>query len=148
MNKTENDFEILKRIMKLQKQSEKELLKIWHTMFDENPEIKSRKYMVAKLAYKIQELTYGGLDAETENKIRNCAKEVTKEKTVTVKKTRKFSPMIGTKITKEHGGKIHEVLVVNDGFSYEGTVYTSLSAIATKITGTRWNGLKFFGVKK
>ena len=148
MNKTENDFEILKRIMKLQKQSEKELLKIWHTMFDENPEIKSRKYMVAKLAYKIQELAYGGLDAETENKIRNCAKEVTKEKTVTAKKTRKFSPMIGTKITKEHGGKIHEVLVVNDGFSYEGTVYTSLSAIATKITGTRWNGLKFFGVKK
>jgi hypothetical protein len=148
MNKTENDFEILKRIMKLQKQSEKELLKIWHTMFDENPEIKSRKYMVAKLAYKIQELAYGGLDIETENKIRNCAKEVTKEKTVASKKTRKFSPMIDTKISKEHGGKIHEVLVVNDGFSYEGTVYKSLSAIATKITGTRWNGLKFFGVKK
>lgn len=148
MNKTENDFEILKRIMKLQEQSEKELLKIWHTMFDENPEIKSRKYMIAKLAYKIQELAYGGVDDETENKIRNCAKEVTKGKTVTAKKTRKFSPMIGTKITKEHGGKIHEVLVVNDGFSYEGTVYTSLSAIATKITGTRWNGLKFFGVKK
>ena len=64
------------------------------------------------------------------------------------KKTRKFSPIIGTKITKKYGDKIHEVLVVNDGFSYEGTVYTSLSAIATKIMGTRWNGLKFFGVKK
>ena len=40
MNKIENDFDILKRIMKLQKQSEKELLKIWHTMFEENSEIK------------------------------------------------------------------------------------------------------------
>ena len=80
MNKTENDFEILKRIMKLQKQSEKELIKIWHTMFDENPEIKSRKYMIAKLAYKIQELAYGGLDVETENKIRNCVKKVTKKR--------------------------------------------------------------------
>ena len=117
-------------------------------MFDENPEIMSRKYMITKLSCKIRELAYGGLDVEAKNKIRNCAKEVTKEKTVTAKKTRKFSPIIGTKITKEHGDKIHEVLVVNDGFSYEGTVYTSLSAIATKITGTRWNGLKFFGVKK
>ena len=117
-------------------------------MFDENPEIMSRKYMIAKIAYKIQELAYGGLDDETENKIRNCAKEVTKEKTVTAKKMRKFSPLIGTKITKEYRDKIHEVLVVNDGFSYEGTVYKSLSAIATKIAGTKWNGLKFFNVSK
>jgi hypothetical protein len=39
-------------------------------------------------------------------------------------------------------------MVVNEGFSYEGTVYKSLSAIATKIAGTKWNGLKFFGVSK
>ena len=148
MKRAEDDFEILKRITNLQKQSEKELLKVWRTMFEGDPEIMSRKYMIAKIAYKIQELAYGGLDAETENKIRNCAKEVTKEKTVTAKKTRKFSPLIGTKITKEYRDKIHEVLVVNDGFSYEGTVYTSLSAIATKIAGTKWNGLKFFNVSK
>ena len=148
INRAEDDFEILKRITKLQKQSEKELLKVWRTMFEGDPEIVSRKYMIAKIAYKIQELAYGGLDAETENKIRNCAKEVTKEKTVTTKKTRKFSPLIGTKITKEYRDKIHEVMVVNEGFSYEGTVYKSLPAIATKIAGTKWNGLKFFGVSK
>ena len=99
MKRAEDDFEILKRITKLQKQSERELLKVWRTMFEGDPEIMSRKYMIAKIAYKIQELAYGGLDAETENKIRNCAKEVTKEKTVTAKKTRKFSPL-GIKFTK------------------------------------------------
>ena len=43
--------------------------------------------------------------------------------------------------------QVHEVLVINDGFSYYGETYKSLSAIATKITGTKWNGLKFFGVQ-
>lgn len=143
MSDTKDDFEILKRITKLQKQSEKELLKVWRTMFEGDPEIMSRKYMIGKLAYKIQELAYGGLDAETENKIKNCAKE----KTVTAKKSQKFSPMVGTKITKKYNDQMLEVMVVNDGFSFEGTVYKSLSAIATQITGTKWNGLKFFGVK-
>ena len=147
MGDTKDDFEILKRITKLQKQSEKELLKVWRTMFEGDPEIMSRKYMIGKLAYKIQELAYGGLDAETENKIKNCAKEVAKEKTVTAKKSQKFSPMVGTKITKKYNDRMLEVMVVNDGFSYEGTVYKSLSAIATQITGTKWNGLKFFNVK-
>ena len=147
MSDTKDDFEILKRITKLQKQSEKELLKVWRTMFEGDPEIMSRKYMIGKLAYKIQELAYGGLDAETENKIKNCAKEVAKEKTVTAKKSQKFSPMVGTKITKKYNDQMLEVMVVNDGFSYEGTVYKSLSAIANKITGTKWNGLKFFNVK-
>ena len=53
MNQAENDFEILKRITNLQKQSEKELLKVWRTMFEGDPEIVSRKYMIAKIAYKI-----------------------------------------------------------------------------------------------
>lgn len=147
MRSTGDDFSVLKRITKLQNMSLKELEEIWRTMFDASPEILSRKYIIAKLAYKIQEQVYGDLDEETENKIRNCAKEVTKEKTVTAKKTRKFSPMIGTKIVKEYREKIHEIMVVNEGFSYEGAVYKSLSAIATKIAGTKWNGLKFFGVK-
>ena len=147
MSIIKDDFDVLKRIMKLQKQSEKELLKIWRTMFDGAPEFMSKKYMIGKLAYKIQELAYGGLDAETENKIKNCAKEVTKEKTAAAKKSHKFSPIVGTKITKKYNDKILEVMVVNDGFSYEGSVYKSLSAIATQITGTKWNGLKFFNVK-
>ena len=66
--------------------------------------------------------------------------------TMTAKKSHKFSPMIGTKITKKYNDQMIEIVVVNNGFAYDGEVYKSLSAIATKITGTKWNGLKFFGV--
>ena len=145
--KVYDDFDVIKRITKLQSQTEKELRKVWYSMFDREPEIMSRKYMIAKLAYRIQELAYGGLDAETENKIKACAKATTREKTTTAKKSHKFSPMIGTKITKKYNDQMIEIMVVNNGFAYDGEVYKSLSAIATKITGTKWNGLKFFGVQ-
>lgn len=117
-------------------------------MFDLEPEIMSRKYMISKLAYKMQELVYGSLDADTEAKIKACANETCRKQTLSSKKHAKFNPLVGTKIIKKHGEKIYEVLVVNDGFAFEGIVYKSLSAIATKITGTKWNGLKFFNVAK
>ena len=99
--------------------------------------------MIAKIAYRIQELAYGGVDEATKSKIQAAAREIKRPKAGNRKR---FNPMIGTKIMKEYKGKMIEVLVVNDGFSYSGEVYKSLSSIATKITGTKWNGLKFFGV--
>ena len=98
--------------------------------------------MVAKIAYKIQELAYGGVDPVTEEKIREQAKKTSLKN----KKKKKFQPQIGTKMIKEYHDKTYEVLVVVNGFAYEDEVFKSLSAIANKITGTRWNGLKFFGV--
>jgi hypothetical protein len=61
---------------------------------------------------------------------------------------KKYKPLIGAKIVKEYRDKTHEIIVVDGGFSYEGEVFKSLSAIATKITGTKWNGLVFFGIKE
>jgi hypothetical protein len=113
-------------------------------MFDHPPAVTSKQHMISKLAYRIQELVYGGIDEDTEKKIQACAKEVSRPKKIL---NRKFCPMIGTKIVKEYKDQIHEILVVNDGFAYAGTVYSSLSAIATKITGTKWNGIKFFNLK-
>lgn len=142
-----NDLSIIKQVMQLQDMNIRELTKTWHTLFDHEPDVASQRYMIEKLAYRIQELAYGGLDTETDGKIKSCAKEITKKNAAPVsKKSHKFCPMIGTKIVKEYKGKTHEVMVVNDGFSYDGMVFRSLSAIATKIAGTKWNGLKFFGV--
>ena len=149
MNETKENLSVVKRIIKLQEMPLKDLTKMWRTMFDYEPEIESRKYIIAKIAYKIQEQIYGRLDEETENKIKACSKEVTRKCAKVVssdKKSQKFSPMIGSKIVKEYRDKVHEVIVVKEGFSYEGLVYKSLSAIAMKITGTKWNGLKFFDV--
>ena len=144
----QDDICTISYIMKLQKQSERELRTIWRIMFDNEPEIISRKYMIGRLAHKIQELAHGnGIDPEIENKIKACAKKLTREKTIASKKEHKFNPIAGAKIVKEYKGNVYEIMVVEDGFSYAGIVYKSLSAIATKITGTKWNGLKFFGVK-
>jgi hypothetical protein len=54
--------------------------------------------------------------------------------------------MIGTRIVKEYRGKMHEVTVVSDEFAYSGAIFSSLSAVAQKITGTKWNGIKFFNL--
>jgi hypothetical protein len=137
------DLNILKQIISLQDKKLSELKALWEKMFDHVPAVSSREYMIAKIAYRIQELAYGGVDEVTKDKIQAAAKEIKNPKAV---HSKKFRPMTGTKIMKEYKGNIIEILVVSDGFSYAGEVYKSLSSIATKITGTKWNGLKFFGI--
>ncbi|MDR1375515.1 MAG: DUF2924 domain-containing protein [Holosporaceae bacterium] len=137
------DLKIVRQIMSLQDKKLPELKALWEKMFDHPPAISSKEYMIAKIAYRIQELAYGGVDEATKDKIQAAAREIKRPKAVCSKK---FRPMIGTKIMKEYKGNVIEVLVVPDGFSYAGEIYKSLSSIATRITGTKWNGLKFFGV--
>ena len=139
---TKNDLSIIKQIVALKSMDENSLRNMWDKFFDYKPEVDSRQHMVAKIAYKIQEQVYGGVDPVTESKIREKAKKTSLKN----QKKKKFQPQVGTKIVKEYHDKTHEVLVVEDGFAYEGAIFKSLSAIANKITGTKWNGLKFFGV--
>lgn len=141
-----NNLEIIKKVMLLQTMKTADLERMWGKFYDHPPEISSRQHMTAKIAYKLQELAYGGVDETTETKIKACAKKVQTPLDKS-KKTKKYKPMIGSKIVKEYNGALIEVLVVQDGFAYNGEVFKSLSAVARKITGTNWNGLRFFGVK-
>ena len=59
-----------------------------------------------------------------------------------------YRPKTGTRYVREHNGKLHEVTVLDDGFEYEGENYRSLTEIATAITGTKWSGPAFFGLKR
>ena len=63
------------------------------------------------------------------------------------KRTRRKKPMPGTRLLREWGGATHEVTVTDQGYVYRGTIYRSLSGVAEFITGTRWSGPKFFGLK-
>jgi hypothetical protein len=56
-------------------------------------------------------------------------------------------PLPGTRLLREYAGVEHAITVLRDGFEWEGRPYRSLSAIARAITGTRWNGWTFFGLK-
>ena len=57
-------------------------------------------------------------------------------------------PKTGTRYVREHNGKLHEVTVLDDAFEYEGQGYRSLTEIAKAITGTKWSGPVFFGLKR
>ena len=63
------------------------------------------------------------------------------------RKKERDRPIAGTRLVREWKGVEHCVTVREDGFEYQGRPYQSLSAVARAITGTRWNGLQFFGVK-
>ena len=79
----------------------------------------------------------------------NCLVEnYEKTKTVNVKKIKKFNVAIGTKFIREFKGGKYEVVTVDGGFNFNGKLYKTLSAVANIITGTHWNGKKFFGVYK
>jgi hypothetical protein len=140
---SEQDLKLIRQIMELQNKKTAELKALWDKMFDRPPAVSSREHMISKLAYRIQELAYGGIDEVTANKIQTAAKKIKNPKN---QQSGKFNPMVGTKIVKDYKGKLIEVFVVDGGFAYAGEIYKSLSSIATKITGTKWNGLKFFNV--
>jgi hypothetical protein len=118
----------------------------WRDLFEREPPLYNRRYLESRLAYRIQELAYGGLKPETIERLEALADELDGKKG---RRNRQVEsrPIAGTRLMREWKGVEHCVTVRDEGFEYQGRPYTSLSAIARSITGTRWNGLVFFGLK-
>jgi hypothetical protein len=98
------------------------------------------------LAYRLQENAYGGLKESTRKRLRAIAADIEADPTGDFLRVPRIKP--GTRLVREWQGKIHNVTVVEDGFLYNAKRYKSLSEIARLITGTRWSGPLFFGLKK
>jgi Protein of unknown function (DUF2924) len=139
---------ISKQIAKLHSFSRQQLLDLWRKVHGAAapPGIR-RELIVPFLAYRMQEKIYGGLNPATRAELRRIARDLEKPGRSTVLGIR---PRIktGTRLIRKWHGKTHEVLVIESGYEYSGTRYRSLSQIARKITGTRWSGPAFFGLKK
>jgi hypothetical protein len=118
---------------------------MWRQLYDREPPGFSRNYLVSRLAYRIQELAYGGLKPATRAKLDALADGLDPK---AARKRIVNGPIVGTRLVREFQGREYTVAVLNDGFEWEGRRYKSLSAVARAITGTRWNGLTFFGVKR
>lgn len=88
---------------------------------------------------------YGALSPEVMRKIDKLVEQYDKTQKV-VKSSKVLSITDGTKLIREFKGQKYSVMVLIDGYEFNGVKYKSLSAIANRITGTRWNGKKFFGV--
>ncbi len=120
----------------------------WRELFDSEPPPFNRRYLESRLAYRIQELAYGGLKPETVRRLERLGEELDggdkKKRGIRANLDR---PITGTRLLREWQGVEHVVTVTADGFEWQGRPYKSLSAIARAITGTRWNGWVFFGLK-
>jgi Protein of unknown function (DUF2924) len=118
----------------------------WRDLFDREPPAYNRRFLENRLAYRIQELAYGGLSEETTERLDALADEL-EGKTPKRRSALENRPIAGTRLIREWKGGEHCVTVRHEDFEYQGRPYKSLSAVARHITGTRWNGLVFFGLK-
>src|ERR1700733_16146607 len=123
-----------------------ELKKKWRDLFDREPPPYNRRFLENRLAYRIQELAYGGLSEESVERLDALADEL-EGKTPRRRSSLETRPIAGTRLIREWKGIEHSVTVRQDDFEYQGRPYKSLSAIARQIAGTRWNGLVFFGLR-
>ena len=104
----------------------------------------SRKLLLYALAYRMQEKVYGGLDKKTLRRLEKAAADLAAGRPLTPAAP-KIKP--GTRLVREWNGTLHEVIVLEQGVQFRAKVWPSLSTVAREITGARWSGPRFFGLK-
>lgn len=119
----------------------------WRELFATAPPPFNRRYLESRLAYRIQELAYGGLKPETVRRLERLGEELDGGDRKKSRIRADLMPIAGTRLIREWQGSEQVVTVTQDGFEWQGRPYRSISAIARAITGTRWNGWVFFGLK-
>jgi hypothetical protein len=139
---------VLVRIAALKTTPIPELKQQWRDLFGKEPPPFNRRYIESRLAYRIQELAYGGLKPETLRRLQDLGEQLDGGR-IDVRKRRVVDrPITGTRLIREWQGVEQVVTVLADGFDYQGRPFKSLSAVARAITGTRWNGPQFFGLRR
>jgi hypothetical protein len=112
------------------------LRQAWRHRYGAPPKLRSVDLLARLLAWRIQAEAFGGLDAETRRNLRRASASP---------RDRQLSA--GSLIVREWQGRRHEVTVGEGAYQYEGQTYQSLSAVAQAITGVKWNGPRFFGLR-
>lgn len=112
----------------------------WREFLGVDPPPALTKDLIARvLSYRLQEKVLGGLG----QRLCKALDAIGKGNQAPVQRIK-----VGSVLVREHDGQLHEVYVAPDGFSWQSQTYASLSTIARKITGTNWNGPRFFGLRE
>ena len=118
----------------------------WRRLYRAHPPKRvSRDLLVLGVAWKIQEKAFGGLTAATKRRLVDLAETMQRDGDVTRNRVARLKP--GAKFIRTWRGETHKVVVLEDGFEWNGRRWRSLSAIALEITGAHWSGPRFFGLK-
>jgi hypothetical protein len=139
---------VLARVAALKTASTPDLRGLWRQLFETEPPAYNRRFLESRLAYRIQELAFGGLKPETLKRLKALAEDLDGGDPARRRRLAGANrPISGTRLIREWQGVEHCVTVLPEGFEYQGRPFQSLSAVAREITGTRWNGWVFFGLK-
>ena len=138
----------LTRLAGLKAMSVGDLKAEWQALFNAPAPNNSRGFLEGRLAYRIQELTYGGLTRDTRRTLDTLADEVEGKGNRKVIASDSRVPVVGTRLVRGWDGIEHTVTVAKDGFEWQERKFKSLTAVARAITGTQWNGYRFFGLRE
>ena len=120
---------------------------VWKQFFGSTPPTQLRRnLMIPILAYRIQEQTFGSLSARAQQRLLDLRRAFEKGRDPVVARAPRIRP--GTRLVRQWGDRVHLVSVESNGYEFQGARYQSLSEIARLITGTRWSGPLFFGIKR
>ncbi|MDU8921095.1 MULTISPECIES: DUF2924 domain-containing protein [unclassified Wolbachia] len=133
-----------KKVMNLERKPLDELRKIWKKVYGEEAPQHSRKYLIPRLAYRMQEEEYGEMSRKGAKRLEYLADRLEKGKRISSDKL----PVEGTELILERGEETHAVMVTDKGLIYREEFYTSLSAVAGKIMGMSYNGPFLFGMRE
>jgi hypothetical protein len=137
---------LVREIEKLQEATSANLKERWRALYGTKaPRRISRDLLIRALAYRTQERTLGGLKPSTRRLLMKVAAEVSARRPIQV--APEPSLKLGTVLLREWHGTEHQVIVREDGIVFNGKQYKSLSQVAYRITGTKWSGPLFFGLK-
>ncbi len=155
-------LDIEKEVAALQQMSTGQLCERYAELFGEPTRTRHRTYLIRKIAWKLQALVEGGLSERARRRAEELARG-TELRVMPPKSAESVTanavvalpampadprlPKPGTAIVRQYKGRTLQVLVLPDGFEFEGQRYQSLSAVAKKITGSHVNGYRFFGLE-
>jgi hypothetical protein len=117
----------------------------WRRRWGEVPGFRTRDLIVRAAAYRLQTDAQGELPAPDRRRLAALADRFSENRSFTPTAGPALKP--GSSLIREWRGVRHEVAVIEGGFAYQGSTYASLSKVATAITGAKWNGPLFFGLK-
>ena len=144
----EADATVVMQLAALKQMTVVELKAKWENLFGAPAPNNSRSYLELRLGYRIQELILGGLSRETRRTLDLLADEIEGQARHRSIIADPRNPVVGTRLVREWNGVEHTVTVMKNGFDWQGRKFKSLSAAARAITGTQWNGYRFFGLRE
>ena len=138
-------FKFARDIEALGRMSPAELRSAWRETFKQAAPQLTPDFLARAIAYRLQERQHGGLTSPVRREVARLTRLVAR--TGECQPTNQISLKPGTRLVREWNGRALNVLVRDEGFELDGRQYASLTQIAHYVTGTRWSGPRFFGLK-